>query len=78
MSLSANEAYLAAAAIFPSHEGGRFGLCGASDGSWTVSLTDADGRVLKVILVDAEGNAEEAPPAPSEVAGPVGIDFGNG
>ena len=29
-------------------------------------------------LVDAEGNAEEAPPAPSEVAGPVGIDFGNG
>lgn len=78
MSLTANEAYLAAAAIFPSHDGRRFGLYGASDGGWTVSLTDANGRVLKVILVDAEGNTEEAPPIPSEAAGPVGIDFGNG
>ena len=61
-------------AIFPSHDGGRFGLCGASDGSWTVSLTDADGRVLKVILVDAEGNAEEAAHEVGQAVGPVGIN----
>ena len=74
MSLTANEAYLAAAAIFPDHDGRRFGLSGASDGGWKVSLTDAGGSVLKVILVDADGNAEEAPAGPAQVSGAVGIN----
>tara|TARA_R110002012_G_scaffold28659_4_gene89768 strand:+ start:372 stop:599 length:228 start_codon:yes stop_codon:yes gene_type:complete len=75
MSLTANEAYVAASAIFPEHDGRRFGLSGASDGGWTVSLTDEAGRVLKVILVDAEGNAEEASAGPAQMSGAVGIEY---
>jgi hypothetical protein len=73
MVVTASEAYLAAVEAFPGHDGKRFGVFGGSDVGWRVVLTDAEGGVLMVVLVDADGSAEEESPEANQVTGAVGI-----
>ena len=59
MAVSQNEAYSAAAALIPSHDGNRFGMYGTEEDGWRVVLADEDGNPIAVVLVDSDGNAEE-------------------